>query len=295
MVAAPAEDTPRLRLHGSWPLKVYEAPRIFDRKAENQPYIHWVKGSFGYVEESSDEEDVDDDDTDEGTDEEDDEHSDAPVEQKGEKTEADEQKGERKNEPEDESHIECLQAYFDYFDKFSNGDEKDDKPPEQIEADSGEDREIKEPSQRGGIAKVFMAGMTGDHLNLPYRDQVEVVVGFAEQETSDESQTLVALLDDMKSGGIISAKPKRYKPQGWNLNLDQLRAQLSKQVAGVSLVVLICKITRTNIPNSASKSDQAKVTLPMTLKGTIWRGGFCKSVRRPDHAPILTGTGSFQI
>jgi RNase P subunit RPR2 len=85
-----------------------------------------------------------------------------------------------------------------------------------------------------------MEGLTGDEEILPYRDQVDVVAGFAEQEKLEESETPVALLDDMNSGRGISMKPKACKSCRWILNLKELRARLSKQVGKV--VFLYCDL-----------------------------------------------------
>jgi hypothetical protein len=40
------DEPPRQGLHPSWPVKLFANPRYFDRKAENQPYIDWLRETF---------------------------------------------------------------------------------------------------------------------------------------------------------------------------------------------------------------------------------------------------------
>ena len=43
MLKAAREDPPRQSLHSSWPLDFFLNRPPFDRKAENLPYIEWLK------------------------------------------------------------------------------------------------------------------------------------------------------------------------------------------------------------------------------------------------------------
>jgi hypothetical protein len=65
MVAAPREGTPRQSLHDSWPLEFFLTRPPFDRKAENLPYIEWLKDYICEGDEVCEEEDVEDEDEDE--------------------------------------------------------------------------------------------------------------------------------------------------------------------------------------------------------------------------------------
>jgi hypothetical protein len=145
-----------------------------------------------------------------------------------------------------------LQAYLDYFDKVSDADdrvsdadEKDDKLPKDIQGEYREDDKVEMPCKRGATARVFMEGMTGDQEKLPFRDQVRVVVGFAEQETSEEPEKPVALLDDRKSGSTTLVQRKACRPNRWALTSKELRAELSKPVTKSLLFIRTC--TSTNI------------------------------------------------
>lgn len=226
MLTAAREDSPRQSLQGSWPLKFFEPPRSFDRESENQPYIEWVEGTFDYFEEDGEEED------DEDNDKEDNEWDNVLVEQEDEKETIDGPHEENKAEAEDRLYVEFLQAFCAYFEEVNADDEEeeeDHRHPEHIERVNGQGDENEEPSDRPSTARIFMEGLTGDKEILPYPDQVEVVVGFAEQEKLEESGTPIALLDDMISGGDMSMKSKACKSSGWALNLKELRAELSKQ------------------------------------------------------------------
>lgn len=137
---------------------------------------------------------------------------------------------EHQDEPEGPSSIECLQAYFDYFDEVKDGNEEDDKQANKIKTNTREDDRDEEICNRRSITRVFMKGMTGDEESLPYRDQVDVVAGFAKQATSTEIKKVVALLDDRNSAGIIPVR-RRCSRQNWGpLTAKQLHEELSKQV-----------------------------------------------------------------
>lgn len=72
---------PRQPLHCSWPLKFFETRPNFDRKAENQTYIQWLRDVFKDVDDASGVEYDQDEDEDEGDEkeEEDDEDGGASV------------------------------------------------------------------------------------------------------------------------------------------------------------------------------------------------------------------------
>jgi hypothetical protein len=40
------DESLRQGLHPSWPVKLFASPRYFDRKAENQPYVDWLREAF---------------------------------------------------------------------------------------------------------------------------------------------------------------------------------------------------------------------------------------------------------
>lgn len=138
---------------------------------------------------------------------------------------------------------------FDYFDKVKDEFNKDCKQTVQIETDSQKKGENEGPCNIRATARIFMEGMTGDYEILPYRDQVEVVAGFAEQKKTTDCEKHVALLDDMSSGGAGSEKSKACRSYRWTLTLTELRAQLSNQVGRVFFLILT--LTRTNVRNSA--------------------------------------------
>lgn len=64
MLASNSEEVSRQSLHRSWPLKFFQARPHFNRKAENQPYIDWLKDYLCEVDEAGEEEDDNDSDDD---------------------------------------------------------------------------------------------------------------------------------------------------------------------------------------------------------------------------------------
>lgn len=60
MTASTSEEASRQSLHGSWPLKFFQARPHFNRKAENQPYIEWLKDYLSEVDEAGEEEEEED-------------------------------------------------------------------------------------------------------------------------------------------------------------------------------------------------------------------------------------------
>jgi hypothetical protein len=119
---------------------------------------------------------------------------------------------------------------FDYFEKVKDEFNKDCKQTVQVETDSQKKKEIEGSCNIRATARIFMGGMSGDFEILTYRDQVEVVAGFAEQKKTTDCEKHVALLDDMSSGGADSEKSKACRSYRWTLTLTELRARLSNQV-----------------------------------------------------------------
>jgi hypothetical protein len=70
MLKAAREDPPRQSLHSSWPLNFFLTRPKFDRKAENLPYIEWLKDYLCDGDEVGDEEGDGDGDEDDEEDEE---------------------------------------------------------------------------------------------------------------------------------------------------------------------------------------------------------------------------------
>lgn len=181
--------------------------------------------------------------------------------------------GEHQAESEGPSSTECLQAYFDYFEEIKNINEGNGKQPNEIKANSTEDNHSEEPCNRRSIAKIFMTGMIGDQESLPYRDQVDVVAGFAEQETPTETEKVVALLDDRNSVGTDHVRRRRSRPNWGPLTAKQLREELSKQVRIISL-----PLANSNTPCSDSRLSLPKTRLhvAMMMEESTLREGFCK-------------------
>jgi hypothetical protein len=61
MLTTAREEVPRQPLHRSWPLKFFQARPHFNRKAENQPYIEWLKDYLYEGDEASEDGDDGDD------------------------------------------------------------------------------------------------------------------------------------------------------------------------------------------------------------------------------------------
>ena len=79
MTTATSDEVPRR----SWPLKFFERRQYFDRKAENQPYIEWLReppfndgSGEEWKENEEDDDDEDEDDEDEDDQDEDDDEED---------------------------------------------------------------------------------------------------------------------------------------------------------------------------------------------------------------------------
>ncbi|KAE9375793.1 hypothetical protein N431DRAFT_454401 [Stipitochalara longipes BDJ] len=220
MVATPGEEASRQSLHGSWPVNFFDRRPYFSRKAENQPYIEWLE-DYPLGEGDEDGEDDEECEVEEEGDEED-EGDDDEKEEPADDNVSDEQNvanstaslpgDKHQADPEGPTSIECLEAYFDHFNESKKENEDDDKQAKQIETNSQNDDHKEEPFNGSSIARVFMKGMIGDEEPLPYRDQVDVVAGFAEQATCQEVGRAVALLDDRDSAG----KSLRFKDTDQN-------------------------------------------------------------------------------
>jgi hypothetical protein len=246
-MAAKREEATRQSMHCSWPLEFFERREYFDRSAENQPYIEWLRYPFRDPDNAPGMTDDEDEDEEDDEDDEDDED--------GENKEEEAQHEENKIGIEDQKYIDSLQvALTEYFDSVNDADEKGDKRLGGNDAGSGPrgtNNEKKRAYDPRGTARVFMEGMVGDEEILPYRDQVEVVAGFVEKAIYMESDKPVALLDDRKSGDIVSMRQKDYKARRWTLTLEELRVKLSKQVTDL---VFVQTCTLADLLNSASKS-----------------------------------------
>jgi hypothetical protein len=88
--------------------------------------------------------------------------------------------------------------------------------------------------------RVFMKGMLGDEDTLPFRDQVEKVARFCEQESMEldlrslvKNRKTVALLDDRNDGGTICAREGHCRPYLGPLDPQRLRKELSRQVGQI--------------------------------------------------------------
>jgi hypothetical protein len=81
MTPVTSDEVPRRSLRCSWPLRFFERRQYFNREAENQPYIKWLRDAFRdafrdasgeeWKENEEDEDDEDEDDDDEDNDDED--------------------------------------------------------------------------------------------------------------------------------------------------------------------------------------------------------------------------------
>jgi len=190
-------ETPRQFLHRSWPLKFFEKREYFSREAENVPYVDWLREWFS--ERASD---------------------------WGEDTEDD-------GDGEEKGYEEHRAGWFreGFFFQGHGNDEYYENIFQNLA-----DAEDSEPPSRRSIARTFMEGMAGDHEVLSYRNQVDVVAGFCEQEYhagSGEDEKAVALLDDMnhKSGSLITQNHRRVRRRP--LTAMQLRRELGKPVSAV--------------------------------------------------------------
>ena len=145
------------------------------------------------------------------------------------------QGNEDKAESEGQAYIDWLGAYVEYNEEAKEANEGEDKQASKIAVNISEDGHDDEPSSRS-IARIFMKGMLGDEETLPYRDQVDVVADFAEQQpTSTEFEKAVALLDDRNSVGTHPLRCRSGRPNWGPYTPKELREELSKQVNHLSI------------------------------------------------------------
>jgi hypothetical protein len=203
-------ESPYQLLHCSWPLKFFERREYFNRRAENQTYVEWLRVAL--FESASDCGEEVEDETDDG------------------EELHEEKKITDQSEDEKEGYEENLRSWLKEGYNFqSDGkDEYEGSCRVMPEADDPE------PYPEKSIARILMNGMTGDDEILPYRDQVDVVAGFYEQGYHAGSQVkeekAVALLDDMSHrSGSLTTKSYRRIPRG-PLTSMQLRTELGKAV-----------------------------------------------------------------
>jgi hypothetical protein len=215
-MAAKRDEGSSQSLHCSWPLNFFRRRNFFSRKAENQPYVEWLRDVFKGAEVGTGVEDEEDD-------EEDNEDNGEPREDE--------------IESEDQRYLDSLEGVISsYFGQINNANATGDRPSEEIDHGSQGYDEVEETRDTRSITRAFMSGMVGDDEVLPYIDQIDKVAGFVENATYVECEKPVALLDDRKSGEPIYSSEKDYKPE--QLSLNELRAKLSKQVTEIHLLVL---------------------------------------------------------
>lgn len=142
---------------------------------------------------------------------------------------------------ENQPYIEFLQT------PFCDSDEDEDDGDDDVGDDdcSGEDEDEvgghgdKSENINENVRR-FMRGMTGDEDTLQYRDQVEQVASFCEQEslevetrTTGRNRKVVALLDDRNDRGTIVMKQGDCRPYLGPLTSQELGKELSKPVAQI--------------------------------------------------------------
>jgi hypothetical protein len=203
-------EFPHQFLRPHWPQEFSIRRREFDRKAENQTYIEWLRDNFTDGDSAEDEEE---DEEDEGQDEDD------KVEDEDEDN----------SDSEEDEFYDAEELYVEIEDKFgADGDQHEN------ENESQNDKST-EVFKEHEIGRIFMKGMTGDEKFLQWRDQVDVVASFVEQSRSGESKKLVALLlDDGECGSANPAKRKPCRLHQGPLTSQQLRELLSKRVSLIS-------------------------------------------------------------
>jgi hypothetical protein len=199
MLRVSNEESPRQSLYRSWPLELFGTPRYFDRKAENQPYIEWLRDWYRR-------------DTVEDTLSDDDEGG----EEEGAIGEVEEEEA--------EEGFEFPRNGFDL------SRETEDETPEKI-CQGTKDDDNNVFGQRN-IVRLFMEGMVSDEEDLPYQDQVDVVAGWYEQAVGyDVDKNAAILLDDRTRDDEISRNPRQSRPWHGPLSSKQLREELSKPVS----------------------------------------------------------------
>ena len=182
------DGPPHEYLRCCWPLE-FTTRRKFNKHAENDTYIQWLKADFDNGGEDVDEVEVD-----------------------GDNNDVDGSNG-------NDDPITVLSDKSEY------------------QAENANDAIDAEAFNVYRNVRAFMKGMLGDEDTLPYRDQVENVARFCEQESMEldprslgENRKIVALLDDRNDGGIICAREGHCRPYLGPLDPQQLRKELSRQV-----------------------------------------------------------------
>jgi len=211
----------RQSLNPSWPLKFFGA-RYFDRTAENQPYIEWLRN---YVDKGWDSVNISNNEEDED---------------EGEYKEVEISGGVQEREDIENEGFDFLTKGFDLF----SGDSQDNAP-EAMYRDPSNSGEL-ERYGRESIPRVFMKGITGEEQSLPYRDQVDVVVGFCEKALANtvgtkgsgpEKSRIILLDDTTHSCGIAKTDEQRRTFRG-QLTPNQLREKLGRPVRLLSNISL---------------------------------------------------------
>ena len=203
---------PRQLLHGSWPLKFFERRERFNREAQNQPYIEWLRRETEVLKIDSDcgestDEWSDDEDAHPGGKERQDEIDDAEERCKPEMERDREEANDHRSEDNEEHHQEPCNVM-----------------PHTVVSGLG----------RRSIARVFMEGLTGNRECLPYRDQVDAVAGLCDQldhKVSSQEEKLVAILDDLGHGSENATVHTHHRLHRGPLTRTQLKHQMTRQVS----------------------------------------------------------------
>jgi hypothetical protein len=112
-MAAKRDEGSSQSLHCSWPLNFFRRRNFFSRKAENQPYVEWLRDVFKGAEVGTGVEDEEDD-------EEDNEDNGEPREDE--------------IESEDQRYLDSLEGVISsYFGQINNANATGDRPSEEID------------------------------------------------------------------------------------------------------------------------------------------------------------------
>jgi hypothetical protein len=190
MSTSSLDEAPRQSLQGSWPLKLFANPRHFDRNAENQPYVEWLKGYYWEGEECF----GDDDDSEESEEEEERKGFDLP------------------SEGEDDIYEEIFQDP-----KCANGFEGCDQKSVArrfMEGLLGDEDCLSYPDQVEVVAGFCDQALASE----------------VDTEGPDTERKVVILLDDRTNGGRRPMTQGQCRPKFGSLTTKQLREELSKPV-----------------------------------------------------------------